>query len=55
MSQVPSILAEVTHFNFLDTGIAEAEFLGSDGYLGKVSLIARCLGVNLDEQCPEGK
>ena len=39
MSQVPSILAEVTHFNFLDTGTPEVGFLGSDGYLGKVGLI----------------
>ena len=39
MSQVLSILAEVTHFNFLDAGIPEAEFLGTDGYLGNVGLI----------------
>ena len=55
MSQVPSFLAEVIHFIFLDTGTPEVGFLGSHGYLGKVSLIAGCLVVNLDEQCPEGK
>ena len=42
MSQVPSILAEVTHFNFLDTGTAEVGFLGSNGYLEKLALIAVC-------------
>ena len=55
MSQVPSILSEVTPFNFLDAGIPEAEFPGSDGYLGKVGLIVGCLVVNLDEWCLEGK
>ena len=49
MSPVSSILAEVTYFNFLDTETPEAGFLGSDGYLGKVGLIAGCLVVNLDE------
>ena len=52
---VPSILAEVTCFNFLHTGTPEVGFLGSDGYRGKVGLIARCLVVNLDEWYPEGK
>ena len=55
MSQVSSILAEVTHFNFVDTGTPEEGFLGSDGYLGKVGLIARCLVVNLDEWFLEGQ
>ena len=55
MSLVPSFLAEVTHFNFLDAGIPKVGFLGTDGYLGNVSLIAWCLLVNLDEQCLEGK
>ena len=55
ISQVPSILAEVTCFNFLDAGIPEAELLGTDGYLGNVGLIVGCLVVNLDEWCLEGK
>ena len=55
MSQVPSILAEVTHFNFLDAGIPEVGFLGTDGFLGNVGLIVGCLVVNLDEWCQEGK
>ena len=49
MSKVSSILAEVTCFNFLDAGIPEVEFLGTDGYLGNVGLIVGCLVVNLDE------
>ena len=55
MSQVSYILAEVTHFDFLDTGTAEVGFQWFDWCLGKVGLIARCLVVNLDELCPEGK
>ena len=55
MSQVPSILAEATHFNFLDTATPEVGFLGFDGYLGNVGLIAGCLVVNLEYQCQEGK
>ena len=55
MSHVLSILAEFTHFNFLDAGIPKAEFLGTDVYLGNVGLIVGCLVVNLDEWCLEGK
>ena len=55
MSQVPSVLAEVTCFNFLDAGIPKVEFLGTDGYLGNVGLIVGCLVVNLDEWYLEGK
>ena len=54
MSQVPSIPAEVTCFNFLDAWIPEVGFLGFDGYKRNVGLIAGFLVVNLDEQCPEG-
>ena len=39
MSQVLSILDEVNHCNFLDVGIPEAEFLGTDGYLENAGLI----------------
>ena len=39
MSLVPSILAELTCFNFIDAGIPEVEFLGTDGYFGNVGLI----------------
>ena len=39
MSHFPSIFAEVNHFNFLDTGTPEMEFLGIDGYLRTVGPI----------------
>ena len=55
MSQVPSILAEVTCFNFLDAGTPKAESLGTDGYLRIVGLMVGCLVVNPDEWCLEGK
>ena len=55
MPHVPSILAEVTCFNFLDAEIPEVEFLGTDGYLGNVGFIVGCLVDNLDEWCLEGK
>ena len=51
----PFHLAEVTHFNFLDAGIPEVGFLGTNGYLGNVGHIVGCLVVNLDEWCLEGK
>ena len=55
MPQVPSILAEVTNFNFLEAATFKVEFLGTDGYLVNLSLILGCLVVNLDEWCLEGK